>query len=296
MNILFIGIGEMGFGMSKNILAKNGSITIWNRTREKEHVNILINMGAQFASCLKDAVSNSDFICLNLSNDTAVLSVCNDIIPFIKKNSSIIDFSTISPDTAVKMCSLFAEAQAFYMDCPVSGGSQGALSGTLTIMAGGDMNIFETAKPLLEMCGTNIQYMGPSGLGQKAKLINQLLTWVNQAVVCEAMLLAEKSGINLSSLYTALSTSWGRSWMLERSVEKYIIPNKFEAPSGLELMVKDFNLITDMADNIGCEIPISRKAKEIYDQAMKEGLAKKDPSVIITVMRENLKRSADNEK
>jgi 3-hydroxyisobutyrate dehydrogenase len=140
---------------------------------------------------------------------------------------------------------------------------------------------------VLSMCGANIRHMGQSGLGQKAKLINQLLTWVNQAVVCEAMLLAEKSGIDLPNLYNVLKTSWGRSWMLERSVERYIIPRDFESPSGVELMVKDFNLILKMSEQVSCDIPISKKAKEPYDQAMAEGLAKKDPSVIIEVMERN---------
>ena len=296
MNTLFIGIGEMGFGMAKNILLKNKSLVIWNRTKDKPHVNELMAMGAQFAENIGRAVSSADFVCFNLTEDKAVRAVAQTVVPYINKDTVILDFSTVSPDTAIGVNEMFNNAGAFYLDCPVSGGSAGAEAGTLTIMAGGEKHAFERAMPLLNMCGKNIQYMGPSGSGQKAKLINQLMTWVNQAVVCEGMLLAERAGIDLTALYKALSTSWGRSWMLERSVEKYIIPGNFDAQSGLELMVKDFNLISDMAMKSECDIPIAAKAKEIYDQAMDEGLAKKDPSVIIEVMRENLKRSCTYEK
>lgn len=296
MNTIFIGIGEMGYGMAKNILEKNKSLIIWNRTKDKPHVNELVKLGAQFAENLGSAVSSADFVCFNLTEDKAVRTVSEAVLPFIKKGAVILDFSTVSPDTAVNVNAMFGNANAYYLDCPVSGGSAGAEAGTLTIMAGGEKQAFQRAMPLLNMCGKNIQYMGQSGLGQKAKLINQLMTWANQAVVCEGMLLAERSGIDLTALYKALSTSWGRSWMLERSVEKYIIPGCFDTQSGLELMVKDFNLISDMAMKSECDIPIAAKAKEIYDQAMDEGLAKKDPSVIIEVMRENLKRSCPYEK
>lgn len=290
MNILFIGIGEMGFGMAKNILVKNGSLSIWNRTKDKSHVKELINMGAVFADCLELSAKAADFICFNLTADAAVKSVADRLFDSIGPNTILIDFSTISPESAKELNSRFLEKGAFYLDCPVSGGSAGAVEGSLTIMAGGDENAYKAALPLLGMCGKNIECMGNSGLGQSAKLINQLLTWVNQAVVCEAMLLAKHSGMELAPLYKVLSTSWGRSWMLERSVEKYIIPENYDSPSGVELMVKDFNLIMKMAESVGCVIPIAAKAKEIYDQAMDEGFAKKDPSVVIEVMEKNIKK------
>ena len=277
----------MGVGMAENLLKKNGKLTIWNRTKDKPHVRSLVEQGAILAQELKDAVEKFDFICINLTSDAAVRAVTQDIAEYISRGTIILDFSTISPNTAVEIMELFKQKGAYYLDCPVSGGSAGAKAGTLAIMAGGNEEALKMARPLLNMCGSNIQYMGESGLGQKAKLINQLLTWVNQAVVCEAMLLAEKSGIDIKSLYRVLLTSWGRSWMLERSVERYIIPRDFESPSGVELMVKDFNLILDMAKQVECDIPIAIKAKEPYDQAMVEGLAKKDPSVIIEIMEKN---------
>ena len=290
MEITFIGIGEMGVGMAENILKKNGNLTIWNRTRDKPHVKSLVESGAYLADTLEEAVVAAEYICFNLTSDTSVKAVAEDVLRFVKPGTLLMDFSTISPDAARSVCEAFLEKAAYYLDCPVSGGSAGAKGGTLAIMAGGDEAKFRQAMPIFEMCGNNIQYMGASGLGQKAKLINQLLTWVNQAVVCEAMLLAERSGIDLRALYKVLTTSWGRSWMLERSVERYIIPRDFESPSGVELMVKDFNLILDMAKQADCDIPIARTAKKPYDQAMDEGLAKKDPSVIIEVMeRTNVK-------
>ena len=287
MKILFVGIGEMGVGMAENLLKKNGALTIWNRTKDKPHVNSMIEQGAVMAPELGDAAAQAEYVCFNLTSDAAVRAVASEVQTAIREGTILMDFSTISPNTAAEMADQYITKKSYYLDCPVSGGSVGAKAGTLAIMAGGDKAAFNKAIPLLEMCGSNIQYMGPSGSGQKAKLINQLLTWVNQAVVCEAMLLAEHAGINLESLFKVLLTSWGRSWMLERSVARYIIPRDFESPSGVELMVKDYNLILEMAKEAGCDVPIAEIAKHPYDQAMIEGLAKKDPSVIIEIMEKN---------
>jgi len=287
VKILFVGIGEMGVGMAENLLKKNGALTIWNRTKDKPHVLSLIEQGAVMAQDLGAAAAQAEFICFNLTSDDAVRAVTPEVQASVREGTILMDFSTISPNTAAETASLYLKKKSCYLDCPVSGGSAGAKAGTLAIMAGGDEAAFNKAIPLLEMCGNNIQYMGPSGSGQKAKLINQLLTWVNQAVVCEGMLLAQQAGINLESLNKVLLTSWGRSWMLERSVARFIIPRNFESPSGVELMVKDYNLILEMAKELGCEVPIATVAKRPYDQAMAEGLAKKDPSVIIEVMEKN---------
>ncbi len=287
MKVAFVGIGEMGFGMAKNILQKNGSLLFWNRTKDKPHVLELVEAGATLTQELSDAVKEADYIGINLTNDNAVKAVCGELKSMVKPGAIIMDFSTDAPETAEEMAAMFKETGVDFLDCPVSGGSMGANAGTLAIMAGGSKEAFDKALPIMEMCGTNVRYMGKSGCGQKAKLINQLLTWVNQAVVCEAMLLAEKVGIDLAELNQVLKTAWGRSWMLERSVDRYIIPRDFESPSGVELMVKDYNLILKMAEKVHCAIPISVEAKKPYDIAMDTGYAKKDPSVIIEVMEKN---------
>ena len=287
MRILFIGIGEMGSGMAGNILTKNSSLTIWNRTVPKPHVDRLMERGALFAHDLKQAAGESDFICFNLTSDDAVNAVAAGIAEYVRPGTVIMDFSTISPDSANRLSQGFAEKGSCFLDCPVSGGAEGAAKGALTIMVGGDSDAYQKAMPILEMCGANIQYMGESGLGQKAKLINQLLAWVNQSAVCEAMLLAEKSGIDLSSLYQVLETAWGRSWMLERSVKQYIIPREYDSSASIELICKDFAILERIAGQADYDIPITRSAKEWYDGAMKEGYAKKDPAIIIELMRDN---------
>ncbi len=290
MRILFIGIGEMGVGMAENILQKNGALDIWNRTPDKPHVRHLVARGAAFVADLAAAAKEADFICFNLTSELAVGSVAADIAGHVKPGTILMDFSTISPDAVVAIARDFAARGAFFLDCPVSGGSTGAKAGTLAMMVGGDRTAFEKALPVLEMCGNNIRYMGASGLGQKTKLINQLLTWTNQAVVCEAMLLAEKSGIDLANLHSVLKTALARSWVFEHSVEQHIIPRDFDSPSGIELMVKDFGLIAKMADRAGCAIPFASQAKALYDQALSEGLIKKAPAVILEVMERDLKK------
>ena len=217
--------------------------------------------------------------------DAALKAVCSQMMEFLKPGTVVADFSTSGPDAAKELSAELKECGAYFLDCPVSGGAAGARNGTLAIMAGGDEEAYNKALPVLEMCGNNIHRMGESGTGQQAKLINQMLTWVNQAVVCEGMVLAEKAGIDLGELNEVLSTSWGRSWMLERSMKDFIIPKNFEERGGtLALMVKDFNLITKMADDLNCRIPITAAAKVPYDEAMDEGLSGMDPSVVFKAM------------
>ena len=296
MNITFIGIGSMGKGMAENILKKNGNLTIWNRTRDKDAVNELISMGAEFRE-LSDAAGGADIICLNLTNAEALKAVISQMKEFLRPGTVVADFSTSGPDAAKEMAEELTECGAFFLDCPVSGGAMGARNGTLAIMAGGNEEAYKKALPVLEMCGNNIHRMGESGTGQQAKLINQLLTWVNQAVVCEGMVLADKAGINLAELNEVLSTSWGRSWMLERSMKDFIIPKDFTEKGGtLALMVKDFNLITKMADGLNCRIPITETAKVSYDAAMEAGLSGKDPSVVMQVMEKTYTKEQEDEK
>ena len=288
MQILFIGIGYMGVGMAENILRKNGELFIWNRTKDKPFVLDLVSKGAVLIPDLKEAASKADFICFNLTTDADVKAVMPDVKAGMKEGSILMDFSTTSPKAAVELASVYLEKKSFYLDSPVSGGPEGAKAGTLAIMVGGDAEAFKKALPIFEMCGNNIQHMGPSGLGQKSKLVGHCLTWGNLAAVCEAMLLARKAGINLESLYKIVLTSWGRSWMFESSVARYIIPMDFDAPASFGTnMKKDYNLLFDMAREAGCELPIASVAKRTYEQAIEEGLGKNHPSVIIKVMEKN---------
>ena len=292
MKIAYLGIGEMGVGMARNILRKHGELTIWNRTREKEYVTTLVQEGARYEGKIADAVRDADIVCTCLYSGPSTLMVAKETIPAMKKGSILIDLTTIAPRTAEELAKLYGEEGIDYLDSPVSGGPWGAADGTLSIMIGGDEAAFERARPVYEMMGGTIVRMGPSGYGAKTKLVNQLITWANQAIVCEGMMLAERAGLDLQSLYNILKNAHAQSRMLERSVEPFIIPRTFENHTDAALVLKDMNLLRQMASDLDCEIPISAEAIRFYDLADQEGIAKgNDPAIILEVMeRHNLRK------
>ncbi len=284
MKVAFLGTGAMGSGIAANIAAHGFSLRVWNSHIERAFP--LREKGAEICEDLAEAVKDADVIGMCLTADDAVKQVCEKLYPLVKGGAVIFDCSTTSPGCPKEMQAKFAEKGIGFLDAPVSGGIAGANAGTLTVMVGGAEKDFEAAKPVLQAFSSYLERMGGIGAGQTTKLINQLLTGVNQATVCEAMLLAEKAGLDMEKLYALLLTAWGYSKMLERSVKEYIIPKKYESAACLQLMNKDLRLTLQMADQLGYKAPITATAAHFYNAAQENGWGKEDHSAIIKVMEQ----------
>lgn len=284
MKVAFLGTGAMGSGIAANIAAHGFSLRVWNSHIERAFP--LREKGAEICEDLAEAVKDADVIGMCLTADDAVKQVCGKLYPLVKRGSVIFDCSTTSPGCPKEMQAKFAEKGVGFLDAPVSGGIAGANAGTLTVMVGGAEKDFEAAKPVLQAFSSYLERMGGIGAGQTTKLINQLLTGVNQATVCEAMLLAEKAGLDMEKLYALLLTAWGYSKMLERSVKEYIIPKKYESAACLQLMNKDLQLTLQMANQLGYKAPITATAAHFYNAAQENGWGKEDHSAIIKVMEQ----------
>ncbi len=292
MNISFLGTGAMGSGIAHNLLKAGHKLTVWNlHDASWNNVLELQKQGARVCEKLEDAASDADMIGISLTADAALKSVCAQILPFVRPGCILFDCSTVSPITSQEMAVSFAERQVYFLDTPVSGGMEGAEAGTLTVMVGGNQEAYERAKSVIGAFSSYFCYMGPSGAGEATKLINQLLAGVNQAVVCEAMTIAEYHGLNMELLYEVLVNSWGNSRMLERSVMKHIVPNHYESAARLQLMLKDLRLTLQMSQDMGCVAPITEVATGFYQRAFEQGLGTLDHSAIIQVMlKENKKQ------
>ena len=169
----------------------------------------------------------------------------------------------------------------WYFDSPVSGGPQGARDGTLTIMVGGDQAQMEEILPVYQVMGRNIVHVGPNGSAQQFKLINQILTWVNHAVICEAAALAKRAGLDEDKLYDCLMTSYGYSKVLEVTYKGHIQPLNFENPTGMKMMCKDLTLAQHFAHDYGAQLPMTDKAMELYQKALDDGYDGCDQCVIL---------------
>lgn len=287
MKIAWLGTGSMGTGIASNIVKAGFDTWIWNLQDPCwSNVLKLEEMGGHACPDLADAVRDADFIGMSLTADDPVRQVCRSILEYVKEGSIVFDCSTISPVCAREMNDLFAGRGVNYLDTPVSGGIEGAQAGTLTLMIGGDEAAYKKVSPVLDAVSSMHTYMGPSGCGQETKLLNQILTAINQAAVCEAMMLAKKTNLNLDRLYHVLSHSWGRSAMLERSVEKYIIPEQYESAARIFLLLKDLRLAIDMAKDMKVKIPITEITTSFFEGADESGMGREDHAAIIKIMEQ----------
>jgi 2-hydroxy-3-oxopropionate reductase len=282
----FTGLGQMGSCMALNLLKQGPRLAVWNRTASKSED--LGKAGARVAANVCDAVGNSGVVFLSLTGDQAVRAVVREGLEHFVKGTVVVDHSTTSPALAREMASLLSGKGVDFLDAPVSGGVKGARSAELTVMAGGDQECFEQVRPILTATCRHIFFLGPSGSGQAAKAVNQLLVAVNQAVVCEAMILAREAGLNLNPLYEVLLRSWGYSRMLERSVPDIIIPRRFEAGAfkGVEYVLKDLNVVVDLARSLGVRLPLTEITRSYYQKANEEGMGLLDNAAILEVLRE----------
>jgi 3-hydroxyisobutyrate dehydrogenase len=226
--------------------------------------------GATIADSATAAVKGADVVITMLPAGKHVVSVWNDIIPQVAKGVLMIDCSTIDVESARQAHALAGKASVLSVDAPVSGGTGGAKSATLTFMAGGDDKAFAAAKPILEAMGKKIVHCGAGGAGQAAKICNNMILGISMIAVGEAFALAEKLGLSHQALFDVSSTSSGQCWALTSycpvpgPVPASPANNGYKPGFASALMVKDLTLAQDAASAAGAATPLGKHAQEIY--------------------------------
>ena len=276
MRVGFIGLGRMGLPMSQHVVRAGHDVTVHNRTRAKEAA--VVELGAQVATSPLDVSRRADIVlaCLPSLDATRQVFLGPDgVATNARPGMVLVDHSTIAPTLAREIAAEASSRNASFLDAPVSGGPAGAEGAHLTIMAGGDAEAFTRVQPLLEVLGTNVRHVGDVGAGAVAKLVNQLLTFVNANAAAEAMLLASSAGASPGDLLPILKTAWGQSAMVERAIDKYA-DRDFDAGAPLRLFEKDLGLIRDMAAEAGLTLPLVEAASSRLREALSTGLAEED--------------------
>ncbi len=274
--ISFIGIGLMGLPMAENLLKKGYTLKAYNRTLTK--AEILKKYNAKIADSIKDVVSNSDVIITMLSDDQAVDAVMknDEFLNNIKSGATVIDMSSVRPETAKLHGINLKSKNINYLDAPVSGGTTGAEQATLAIMVGGDQKIFDEHLDILKTMGKPT-LVGPIASGQISKLANQIIVGVTIGAVAEAVLLCEKTGTNPKKMIEALIGGWADSKILQthgrRMIEKDFVPK-----GKTSTQLKDMNNIVDCANDFNLHLPISTLVKEMYNKLVKNGHSNDDHS------------------
>jgi 3-hydroxyisobutyrate dehydrogenase len=276
--ISFVGLGIMGQGMAHNLLKAGFPLTVWNRTAAK--MEPLVAAGAVAASSPAEAAANSDIIITCVSDTPDVVDVIlgsggavspdgeavwgqDGIIAGAKPGSLVIDCSTISPIVTQNLAQTLGKQQVAMLDAPISGGSEGAAQGTLSIMVGGSADAFARALPVLQAMGKKITHVGATGAGQTVKLVNQILVVGHALALSEALLFAEAGGVDLEKALEAVSAGAAGSWMLSNRGPQ-ILNRDWRPGFTIDLQQKDVRLVLDAADKLGVPLPGTGLIFQLY--------------------------------
>ena len=294
-HIGFIGLGNMGGPMVRNLIRAGHSLKVFDLSEES--INFVVQLGAVATKSVKEAAIGVDFVLTMLPVGTNVKEVfMNDgVIAAADAGTIMIDSSTIDVETA-QATYLAAKAAGFDMiDAPVSGGVLGADAGTLTFMCGGDKKTFEKAKPILQDMGKNIIHCGKAGLGQATKICNNMLAGINALAAAEAMVMGERLGVAPETLYNVISTSTGRSYIFENSNPVPGVSasspanNNFKPGFMAKLMLKDLRLSQAAAQSASTSTPLGAVATASFQQLIENGYGDYDTSSIIKVIDPKMK-------
>lgn len=281
MRVGFIGLGKMGRPMAQNLLKAGFTLVVHNRSRGP--VEELARLGAQPASSPAEVVAQVDVVLTCLPDPPAVELVYlgeNGLIPHARPGQILVDHSTVGPSTSRKLAAAAAARGVFFLDAPVSGGTAGAQAGTLTIMVGGPEEAFQRVLPVFQAMGKNIRRVGPNGAGSTIKLVNQLLVAINMAGVVEGIVMGVKAGADPQVMLEVLSTSFGGSAMLSRSVPLFL-ERRFQPGTPINLILKDLRLIDELGQELSLRLLMGSQAEQVFREARALGLGDLDMAALV---------------
>jgi 3-hydroxyisobutyrate dehydrogenase len=276
MRVGFVGLGAMGMHMARNLHRAGLLSAVWNRTGEKART-LAAELGVQAPPTIEALGSGVDAVVTCVSADADVLQVVEALATSMRSGGLVLDCSTVSAETARKAAELLQPRGVQFLDCPVSGGVEGARDGTLAIMAGGKEEAFERAKPILSALGKTITHFGPTGSGQAAKATNQIMCAGIIEAVSEAMAFARAQGLPLEKIVDTLGKGAGSSWYFVHRAPN-MVRGTFPAGFRVRLHAKDLAICRDMAARFGVALPVVERMLEEYADLVARGYGDEDIS------------------
>lgn len=280
----FIGLGIMGMPMARNLFKAGFEVVVYNRTKSKAEQ--LTKEGAKKADSPRQLAMECPVVITIVSDTPDVEEVVlgkDGIIEGIKPDSVVIDMSTISPQATQRIAARLRQKEVHMLDAPVSGGEQGAIKGTLSIMVGGDAEVFERCKPIFEAMGKNIVHVGANGMGQTVKLMNQILLAGTLNAVAEALVFGQKAGVDLDKAINAIKGGAAGSWQLE-NLGPRIIKRDFSPGFMVDLIQKDLRLITETAAALKTPLPVTSLIHQMYYSLQSSGDGKSGTQALVKVL------------
>ena len=280
----FIGVGTMGRGMVKNLLKEGFPVNIFARNPEK--VQDIVELGAKLVKSKAEVAKLSNIIITMVPNSPEVEEVIlgeDGLLSEAQPSTVIVDMSTISPATSRKVAEACAAKGVEFMDAPVSGGSIGADTGNLTIMAGGNKATFERCLPVFEAMGRKeaIYHLGPVGAGETVKIVNNVLSGIIAAAASQALTMGMKAGADVAQMAEVVGNSSGASWQLANAFPRNVFSGAFKPGFFTELMHKDVGLARELGVAMGVEMTLADEAYKLYQAAIDAGYNREDYTAVI---------------
>jgi len=282
----FIGLGIMGKPMAGHLLAAGYTVHVYNRSPEP--VEELCSKGAMGCSCGKEIAQKSDVIFIMVPDTPDVETVLfgkNGVAEGLTPGSIVVDMSSISPIATKEFAEKLGALGVEMLDAPVSGGQVGAEKATLSIMVGGQPEVFEQVKPYFELMGKNIVLVGGNGDGQTCKVANQIVVALTIEAVGEAFLFASKAGADLVKVRKALLGGFAQSRILELHGER-MIERSFDPGFRVRLHQKDLNLALQAARSLRLSLPNTSTAQELFNAVAAHGGSELDHSAMVLALEE----------
>ena len=269
--IAFIGTGVMGSSIVRHLLKADYEVTIYTRT--KERAAALVTEGAKWAETASEATAEANIIFTMVGYPADVEAVyfgSTGIFEAGSEGQIIVDMTTSSPALAKRIASAAVIRNMASIDAPVSGGDIGAKNGTLSIMCGGEEEVFKKVRPVLEVFGKDIVYQGEAGAGQHTKMCNQIAIATNMIGVCEAIVYAEKAGLDPENVLRSISSGAAGSWSLSNLAPR-MLKDDFEPGFYVKHFLKDMNIALAEAEQMELKLPGLDLARSMYNHLLEQG-------------------------
>ncbi|MEY2731344.1 MAG: NAD(P)-dependent oxidoreductase [Candidatus Limnocylindrus sp.] len=285
--VTLLGLGTMGAPMAGHLARAGHTVRAWNRTPGRPSID-----GVTQVSSLRDALNGADAVVLSVSDtpDVEQLLLGTDgAIHHLAPGAIVIDTSTIAPSATRRMGEQLARKGILMVDAPVSGGSEGAVNGTLTVFLGGSAEAVAAAQPLLTAFAKTITHLGPLGSGQVGKAVNQLVISGSYLSLAEGILVGQKAGLDPATLAGALSGGAAKSWVLENRWQR-MAEDRYPLGFKVALHRKDLGIAIDLANEVGVPVPAAMLVAQLEDALIAAGKGGED----LSALANQLRRMADS--
>ncbi|MBY0586425.1 NAD(P)-dependent oxidoreductase [bacterium] len=282
----WIGTGVMGKSMAGHLLAAGYELTLFSRTKEKSRD--LLDRGARWAGTPKEVAIASDIIFTMVGYPSDLREVTlgpQGTLASAKPGSILVDMTTSEPSLAVEIAQEAAKKGVGSIDAPVSGGDIGARNAALSIMIGGNVDVVEAVMPCFEVMGKTIKHQGPAGAGQHTKMVNQLLIGPMMIAVCEALLYAQKAGLDPLKVIESVGSGAAGSWSIN-NLGPRIIKRDFEPGFYVEHFIKDMGIALAEAKRMGLALPGLGMAEQLYLAVQAQGFGRKGTQALMLALEQ----------